>query len=353
MATLTEVTFYTRKVIRWALYGLIIFVVFVLLSRVGVQVWKRFNPPKPPQPTLSFGVLPPIKFPPAEPVPELSFELETIEGKLPGMPIMAKVHFISKKIYSYLTMERAREIARGVGFNGEPIQIPETSETLFQWKSEIEGIPTSFTMDIIDQTFAYAYDFQKNQSLLESRRALTNQDALIAIQSFLRQASSLPEDVRRGPANYVYFRYQAPNLIPALSLYETDFIKVTLLRENINDLEVLPPNPYNGNISALISRVTSRRVLDLNYYYFPVDREVWGTYPLKDITRAWEELKSGQGYVANLGDNQAGEIKIRKVKLAYFDPPEHQPYLQPIYVFEGDKKFIAYVPAIKAEHLAR
>ena len=37
---------------------------------------------------------------------------------------------------------------------------------------------------------------------------------------------------------------------------------------------------------------------------------------------------------------------IRKVSLAYFEPVTPAQFLQPVYVFEGDRGFAAYVPAI-------
>jgi hypothetical protein len=34
------------------------------------------------------------------------------------------------------------------------------------------------------------------------------------------------------------------------------------------------------------------------------------------------------------------------VSLGYYDPLDKQEFLQPIYIFEGDQKFMAYVPAV-------
>jgi hypothetical protein len=50
-----------------------------------------------------------------------------------------------------------------------------------------------------------------------------------------------------------------------------------------------------------------------------------------------------------LGDNQEGQITIRNIFLAYFESEEPQNYLQPIFVFEGDKNFTAYVSAVDPE----
>jgi len=36
------------------------------------------------------------------------------------------------------------------------------------------------------------------------------------------------------------------------------------------------------------------------------------------------------------------------VYLAYYDSLDPQTYLQPVFVFEGDDDFLAYVPAVEA-----
>jgi len=63
--------------------------------------------------------------------------------------------------------------------------------------------------------------------------------------------------------------------------------------------------------------------------------------------QAWNELQQGKGYIANFGQQgDNGQITIRKVYLAYYDTEVPQTYLQPIYIFEGDKNFFAYVTAV-------
>ena len=53
----------------------------------------------------------------------------------------------------------------------------------------------------------------------------------------------------------------------------------------------------------------------------------------------------------NLGNNSKDRIVIRNISLAYYDSDEPQEYLQPIFIFEGDNDFVAYLPAITGEYL--
>jgi len=67
---------------------------------------------------------------------------------------------------------------------------------------------------------------------------------------------------------------------------------------------------------------------------------------LRTIQQAWEELKAGKGYIAQI-DNGVSEVTVRKVELAYFDSFEPQKYMQPVYVFSGDNNFVGYIQAVK------
>ena len=184
--------------------------------------------------------------------------------------------------------------------------------------------------------------------ILTSKNLPTNQQAAQEAKNFLVSNGLLAEDLANGTAEFEYLRFSTPELIPVSSLSEADFIRVNLFRANLDDLRILPPNPKKSLISFLFSgsRTPGKRIIEINYTYFPLEKEIFATYPLKPITQAWGELQQGQGFIANLGQNENGQVTIRKVYLAYYDSETLQHYLQPIYVFEGDRNFWGYVPAI-------
>jgi len=74
---------------------------------------------------------------------------------------------------------------------------------------------------------------------------------------------------------------------------------------------------------------------------------------LKTAQVAFEDLKVGKGYIANIGLNKDGKVVIRRIYLAYFDPNIPSSFYQPVIVFEGDRSFLAYVPAITDAYLQR
>ena len=84
--------------------------------------------------------------------------------------------------------------------------------------------------------------------------------------------------------------------------------------------------------------------------YFAQSEDQIGIYPLRSTDQAFEDLKGGKGIVIS-SSQPDGEVKIKKVFLAYYDPDTYQEYMQPVYVFLGENKFVAYVTAVTDEYL--
>lgn len=348
MANLTQTAYITRKSLKIGTISLISFLVLRTIFGIGVKIWRQLHPPPPPPPTVSFGKLPKIKFPPSNNENQnLTFKLETVDGKLPNLPSITKVYFINPVKPNLLALERASELAAKLGFKNQPQPL---NETTYRWTNE-KNPPTFLEIEINTLNFHLYYDYQNDQEILEGKTLPTNQQAAQEVKSFLASHNLLPQDIATGTAEFRYYRLAIPNLIPVSSLSEADFVQVNLFRADIEGFKILPPNPQKTPIYFLFSgsRALGKRIVEIRYIYYPIEKEIFGTYPLKPISQAWAELENNQGFVAVLGNNPEGKITIRKIYLAYFDSEEPQNYLQPIYVFEGDKGFLAYVSAVSPQ----
>ncbi|OGV88597.1 hypothetical protein A2Z41_01940 [Microgenomates group bacterium RBG_19FT_COMBO_39_10] len=343
MATLTQTAQTTRKALKYGVIALVVIFVLKIAWGVGTDIWKKIHPPPPPPPTMAFGPLPKLKFPEKQ-TPELSYRLETIQGALPQFDNIDRVYLSPQKPPNLLALDRAKQKVRKMGFTGQPEKV---NENTYRWTTEITPA-TTLEMNINTGNFHLRYQFENDQELLVQKNLPTNEQAAQEAKSFLQNNGLLTEDLATGSAEFDYLKYISPNLIPAISLSEADFVRVNFFRADLNDLRIYPPNPKEALVSFLFSgsRLMGKRIIEIKYTYQPIDRNTSATYPLKPINNAWQELQSKQGYIANLGQNDDKQITIRKIYLAYYDSEEPQTFIQPIYIFEGDHNFFAYVPAI-------
>jgi hypothetical protein len=94
------------------------------------------------------------------------------------------------------------------------------------------------------------------------------------------------------------------------------------------------------------------QVLRSQVKFFEKSLEQFGVYPLRTGDEAYVDLQQGEGIVIS-NPQKRKDVIIRTMFLAYFDPDEYQDYLQPVYVFVGDDNFVAYVPAVTKQYIAR
>ncbi|MCJ7804324.1 hypothetical protein MUP35_01125 [Patescibacteria group bacterium] len=348
MLNLTQTAYWTRRLLKIGAF-LLIAIIFLRFSlRLFSSVWQKLNPPPPPPPTVSFGKLPALKFPENKTGDvKLNLRLETIQGGLPKLPEIAKVFFIPKEGPNLLALQRTTQQAKKLGFSSEPQQI---NETIYRWNNG-ETPLTTLDININTGNFHLLYAYENDAEAINSQDLPANQQAAQEAKNFLDAQGLLADDLATGSAEFVYLKYSPPNLLPAASLSEADFVRANLFRADLDGLKILPPNPKNSLVSFLFSgiRTLGRRIVEINYSYYPIERETFATYPLKNSQAAWQEMQGGKGYVANLGENEQGNILIRKVSLAYYDADQPQNFLQPIYVFEGDNNFIGFVPAVSSQ----
>lgn len=349
MATLTETAYYTRAAIK---YGTL-FIVFLIIARilfgVGHTIFRKIFPPPPPPPTVLFGKLPALPFPEQKSDKRYSFSLQTPTGELPKLPTAANVYFMPEAQTSFLNLEDARTTARSLGFAGEPQAINETI-----YRFEHPNAPASIDMNIINKTFSLNYNLAATPELINLRPKSTD-EALRAVRNLLSGADLLTPDLEAGKRTFDFIKVEPPKLVSALSLSEASFVRVNLFRQEYDSLPTLTPSPNRANVWFLVSGDTSRgkQIIAGEFHYFPVDSSRSSTYPIKTSQQAWDELVSGDAYVASPLSGEGSNVTIRRVYLANYDSGKPQKFLQPVIVFEGDDDFMAYIPAITAEYYSQ
>lgn len=347
MASLTQTAYYSRKIIK---YGSIAIVALLILRSLFISFqtyWKKAHPAPPPKPTFAFGKLPKLIFPSNNNLPPIELSLETISGSLPKLSDQAKVFFIPSPSRGILIWDNTKEWAKLLGFNNSPQELGT-----YDYRFTADSFPkTVLDVNVLTRNFHLSYEWKDDLVLTSQTTPPADTQAIALVKGFLQQSQALTTELSEGTAEVIYQKYVNGNLTKALFFSEANFVKVNLFRKDIENLKVLPPNPKNSNVSALLSSSYQSfgGIVDLKYNFSNISDNKIATYSLKDVNTAWQQLSQGKGFVANLGNNPEGKITVRNSYLAYYDSEKFQNFLQPIFVFEGDNDFYAYVPAVSDE----
>lgn len=343
MTNLTQVAITARKTIRYILFSIIFLIVGKFILDASISAYKKIFPPALPPATVKFGKLTKIPFPENSNTAKYNYVLETPEGGLPtNIPVQAKVFFMPKINASLLSLDVAKSKAQTLDFTKDPEQ---KSDTIYRFGNP--NFPSVLEMNIVTGTFSISYDLASDRTPVATKPPVA-EVAASEFRSVLSGTNILPNDLT-GPTTHEFLKLSNGKLVTALSLSESDLIKINLFRKSYNDLPSLTGDPNEANVWAIISGSTNReqQIIAAEYHYFPVDESQFSTYPIKTPQEAFSELQSGQVFIASQGLNKENDtLKIRRIYLAYFDSEFSTDFFQPIYVFEGDNGFVAYLPAV-------
>lgn len=347
MTALTNISITSRKIIRYGIYLILFLVVGRIFLNAGISIYKKLFPAPPPPPTVKYGKLSKIPFPQNGISAKLTYTLETPDGNLPtNIPTQTKVYFMPKTSANLLSLDAAKSKAAALGFGSNAQQV---SETIYRFKNP--NFPSTLQMNIITETFSISYDLASDQSPINFRPPVA-EVAASGFKSFLSEANLLPPDLS-GTITHDFLKIENGQLVSAMSLSEANFVKINLFRKNYDDLPAMTGNPNQSNVWAIISGASNdgQKIIASEFHYHNVDETQYSTYPIKTPAEAFTELQNGQAFIASLGLNKDGDnLKIRHIYLAYFDPDTITEFYQPIYVFEGDNGYMAYLPAVTSEY---
>lgn len=348
---LTNVNYAGRLLVRYGLAFLVFLMVGRVLLNAFVAYWKATHPEPPPPPTVGFGILPNLQFPPQDQEEKpASYTLETAYG-LQEITDRAKVFLITKATANLLADDRVKQIASVYGF----IFTPELIDDQTYRFTKNAPLDMSFEISAVDFSFSLASNFLSRPDLLTTSGRLPEEfEAIDRVKKFVGSANLLEADIATSSGQVSFLRSIGGELKPAFSLSDSNFLQIDLNRSPIDQkYNVYTSDPNRGVISAKISAAFTgnNSVVEMDYNYRRVDYLNFETYPIRSAKAAWNLVQSGEAYTIN-GQNLR-EAVVREFELAYFDSFEEQKYLQPIYVFKGDGGFMAMVPAIDPNYLSR
>ncbi len=304
------------------------------------KVYLMLNPPPPPPPTVRYGKLPKLVFPEAPNFATPEYKLETISGGLPALANMGRVYAVGINKSRLLTLDRMKTRAQSLGFKDDPVELDERT-----YRFSHPAAPIEMIFDVISGAISYKYDWTRDKSAAKIYNVPIGDGAVSEAKSFLRKVGALSDDINNGTSGVKYLVATGSAMMPAVSAYEANFVRVDLYRADKDGMKMVTVGGDSSPVNIILSGQTGDgRTIQANYYYSQVLDDDYATYPLVPVTDAWNNLVAGGGFIAKRTSNN--QIVIRRVSLAYFESNEPQKFLQPVYVFEGDAGFLAYVPAI-------
>ncbi len=361
MSSLTQISIASRRTIRYAIYVLVLILFIRLTYDIGLSIYRKIFPPKPPEPNLAFGKLPTLPFPEKSQPENITYKLELPEGNLPKLAEQAEVYTMPLFQTSITVVDDARNKAQLLGFKPDGKVLVESIPNVYIF--EKTNTPSKLTMNIITGIFSINYNINENPTVV-SGTPLQPDQAVSHIRQFLQQAKLQDDDIKDGVATTEFLKYEGNKFVKAIALNEANAIKVNLFRKGYGleskpvtgtpetpqtDIISVTPDMPEANLWFIVAG-GERQIVAGEYHYFPIDAKTVGTYPLKTSEKAWQELQEGKGYIANFGENSTNEITIRKIYLGYYDAGQYTEYYQPVFVFVGDNNFFAYIPAVSDTH---
>lgn len=338
--TLTETAKFTKRS----------FVVLILLIFLSILAWFGYKyyhnkyvylpslDALVPKPDVNFGLLPYPNLKISSDSASLVYSVDTPTGSLPSdIPNILKVYFIPKGSITLLAPDRARDIARSFGLDKEP-EIKSATEYSF---SDNSG--SKLVIDLETLNFKFRRRIATESGQLKDS-VLADQGQLVGdFKKFIGGKGLLLEQLANSKSKVYY---------DATSNTDSNSALVTLWQDDIDKYQIVTPNFKEGLIKATVTKLQdeNNRYSDLDFIYWPVDRDQFATYPIKSPTQAFDDLKSGTNVSIIEKPKKGNEVSLTDLYIAYLMDSEYTPFLQPVYVFAG-VDFTALIPAIPSDYL--
>ncbi len=354
--TLTEVSFYSR---RFAPVGIIVALVILIfffgfrLLLLYLEIQSTAPPPPPASPVATnqtFGSIKPPQIPEAKPSSNYTWVLDTLDGtpNVEEATSAAKVYFVPQKTATFGFLAKIYAMAKAAGIDTSLIQHRlDDKIAVFD-----DGI-RKMSIDIRNFNFSYDYKVTEADSVDTVSDPNLESTIISSAISFLTKVDRYPTELSMGDRNVIYMRLDpgTRQVSTLTSAAGANMAEVDFFLQDIDGRPVVTSTYYNSpNYVLVLTGGGEIKPIRAKIAYFERSQDQIGVYPLRTAEQAWADLQSGNGMVVS-STADSGEVTIQKVFLAYYEPDVYQEYIQPVYVFLGENRFVAYVPAVAPEAL--
>ncbi len=348
--TLTEVSYYSRKLAPFFLLVFIVLLIFFysvklffmyldLNKTTGIQYhteyFKQIRSPSISNASSSAGY---------------NFTIDTIEGEPVTATEAGQVYFLPKSQISFGYQQKIYLIAKAIGFDVENIKHKLINDT----EAVFDDGNQELRIDITNFNFTYTYNIQKKAQIFEGAKVPQKEEAEQKAIDFLKSFDRYPSELAKGKTNAIFFKFDLESSTAAVleTNQEANMVEIDFYRPDIDTFPIVSPTYYNSqNYVTLVNTDNGMKVISAQIKFYEKSEEQIGIYPIITGKEAYAKLSTGSAILVSPASSGKKDIVIKKMFMGYFDPKEYQEYLQPVYVFLGDDGFVAYVPAVTDEWL--
>ncbi len=358
----------TENVRRLAIVGVVVLIVVILLWSIIANIISYLSRPAYVPPAMGFGQLPPIPFPQNNINTKLTYTLNTVDGKADlldpssGQPLPVSdrinVYKIIQSTPSLNSLQNADLKVAAIGMvnpDGSAIKEQRVSETEYSW-TETNGMNRVMYMDISSYNFTLTSNYLNYPSVLAANNLPTDSQAISTALNFLNTLQLDSSDFDSSLTTTTDYTISNGTLVPVTNAGQKIMaVKVNFFQQAVNNLPIDYPNPPDSTLSFIVTGGDSApQVAQATYIHQVVDTSAQGVsdYPLKTAQQAFADLQAGNAYIVPGFDTSSGQAAIRTISLGYYIGTNPQQYLMPIYIFQGDNNFVAYVSAVSDNVLA-
>ncbi|HET7713516.1 MAG TPA: hypothetical protein VFK94_04085, partial [Patescibacteria group bacterium] len=291
----------------------------------------KINPTKE-TPTIVFGQIPKPALPENK-TANISFVLDTVDSKLPKLPSLLPVYRFAARTPNLLDLDRSTELAREFGFSSSPRQINSDTYVFTDPGSTAQ----EFRIDIVSKNFNLVTTNLSDPSISKVAPSESRDQLGIIARNTLDRQSLLQPDLESGRDSVTYKKIVGSGYVNAGSPSEANAARVDIFREGVAGYEIVGPKKEESLIYVVLAsnQNQKRGLIEIGYTYWNYFIDGSSTYPLQPIASAWESVKAGQATLISPETSSFQEVRIQDISIAYYQSQTHQPYMQPIYIFDG------------------
>lgn len=353
--SLSEAAVYVKKLLRYSWIAVVGIVVIWLVVLGGINfIPSLFDGGL--KADIAFGVIPKPTIPQNVTSKGLNFVLDTVDGKFPQLPNLLAVYQTAPITADILGPLRSGELSNSFSLPDGPAVLDSQTYRF----TDNRFADQSITINVATENFVIS---SNNSKGIFNGPAPSNadQDLIDSARSLLQVHGLLPDELSGSRAKVTHYKETSDGPVLADSIESANYSRVDIFRKDVNGYQIVGPFLDQALIYMGLKNLDSsvRSVVEMHYTFWPYLSNKKGLYPLLPVDKAFSALQNGEGSLISPNVANFKDVSINKISIGYYQDDNFEPYLEPIYLFDGtgtdatgngvNVRF--YLPAVDPQYL--